>query len=337
MTVPSDCTPDSSPCGDACGMPCPEAPPSSCPPPLRCRHVWTEVRREAEPWSITPRPGQQLRGWRFGTGPACLLLPPLGGSADLMMLLAWLLRGEVTCISWDWTSLRSGTTLSDLAADTIAVADHLQLERVHVYGAQFGGLVALHALAAAPLRVEQVVVQDGSLTRRLSGAERALAWTAACSGRKLRNWPFREQVQTLNHQRCFPPLDPDRWACFLEATGELSVRVLARQAFAAARMQGAALAAAVGPHAARVRLVSTEGAGPTGKRQQAELAAALPLATAEDWHTTGLHAAFTHPHRVAKLLRALLGVTADPTAEPTCCGGIDACEVPPAAVMESAP
>ncbi len=334
MTVPADCNPGAPDCTDACGIPCPETPPSSCPPPLRCRHVWEEVRQTAVNWSVARLPDQQLKGWRFGTGPACMLLPPLGGSADLMLLLAWLLRHEVTCISWDWTTVRPGATLADFAADALAVGDHLELDHFHIYGSQFGGLVALQTLAAARDRVEQVLVQDGSLTRQFSWAEQGLAWTAACSGRKLRDWPFREQVQTLNHKRCFPPLDPDRWACFLEATGELAVRVLARQAIAVQRANGPTLTSAIGPHATRVRLVSTEGAGPIGKRQQAELAAALPLATAEDWHTTGLHAAFTHPHRVAKLLRTLLGVLAEPTDEPTCCGGIDACETVPPAAME---
>ena len=51
-----------------------------------------------------------------------------------------------------------GYALADMAADALAVVDHLGLERFHVLGASMGGAIAQHLALAAPQRVASMVL-----------------------------------------------------------------------------------------------------------------------------------------------------------------------------------
>ena len=54
----------------------------------------------------------------------------------------------------------TGYTSADHAADLVAVMDTLGIDRAHLVGHSFGGVIALHAAVRAPDRVESVVLSD---------------------------------------------------------------------------------------------------------------------------------------------------------------------------------
>lgn len=300
-------------------------PNEGCPPPLRCRDVWNQIHQQAEVWDLTSKRGATLSGWTLGHGPTVVWIAPFGGTADLFGLAAWLLRDEVRSIAVQWCDTGRTRTLADFAADVWDVIDPDLAGTVSLYGTNWSGAVALEAARQRSDTVATVFVQDGFARRRLSIAERLLAQGALWSPRKLAACPYRERVQMLNHRRWFPPLDPDRWQCFLESTGAIPIAVLARQGLAC---RGLDIQQTLKNWTTPTWLISTEGAGPQAHRHHAELQASLPTAQSEWMHTTGTHASFTHPHRIAKFVRQALGLVPSAAPAESCCGGTDACETP---------
>lgn len=93
--------------------------------------------------------GANLAFWYWGVG------RPLG---QLFPLTAYDLRGhgrsEITA---------AGYTTAAMAADLLALLDHLGVERAHLVGHSFGGAVALHAAVLAPERVASLTLVDAIL------------------------------------------------------------------------------------------------------------------------------------------------------------------------------
>ncbi len=56
----------------------------------------------------------------------------------------------------------SGYTSADQAGDTLAIMDALEIERAMLVGHSFGGVIAMHAAALHPDRIEAVVLSDPS-------------------------------------------------------------------------------------------------------------------------------------------------------------------------------
>ncbi len=298
-------------------------PNEGCPPPLRCRDVWDNVHHQATVWERTSPRGATLSGWTLGSGPTVVFIAPFGGSADLFALVAWLLRDEVRSIAVQWQDAGNTRSIADFASDVWDVLDADSSPPISLYGTNWSGAVALEAARLRPDDTAMVFVQDGFVQRRLSIAERCLAHLTLWSRRPLADCPNRERVQMLNHRRWFPPLDPDRWACFLESTGANPVSVLARQGLAC---RGMDFRRPLSNWKTPTWLISTEGAGLRAHGHHAELHACLPMAKTEWMHTTGTHASFTHPHRIAKFLRQALGLIPSAVPAESCCGSTDACE-----------
>lgn len=300
-------------------------PNEGCPPPLRCRDVWANVHQQAKLWNRTTTRGATLSGWTLGRGPTVVFIAPFGGTADLFALLAWLLRDEVQSIAVQWNDVGKTRSLTDFAHDIWDVVELETASSMALFGTNWSAAVALEAARVRPEAVSTLFLQDGFVQRQLSIAERMLAQAALWSRQTLSAFSYRERVQMLNHRRWFPPLDPDRWACFLETTGANRVSLLARQGLACG---GIDFRRTLSPWTTPTWLLSTEGAGPRAHQHHAELQACLPTAQCEWMHTTGTHASFTHPHRIAKFLRQSLGLIPSAAPAESCCGGTDACDVP---------
>lgn len=284
-------------------------PGEGCPPPLRCREVAANLEQTATAWSLDDS-ALGTHGWTWGTGPAVYFLSPIGGCARLFALATWLLREEFRCVLIDWERPRSGARVSvqTFVDDLVAIADLHQDESLTLFGGDFGALLALQFAAQHPQRVDRVLVQGICMQRRLSLAERVLAGWYARSTKTLSQIPYHQRVQTINHQRWFPPLDFDRWNWFLETTGKIPVSLVAAQARAWHQTD---LSQAVKRIACPVLFLHTEGMGPATQNQQELVASRVAEAHQTPLHTTGWHPYLTHPHRVAKLIRQF---TADATA-----------------------
>jgi len=284
-------------------------PGEGCPPPLRSREVAATLEQSATAWSLPESP-LGTHGWTWGTGPSLYFLSPIGGCARLFALASWLLREDFRCVLIDWDRPRTGRRLSVQAFidDIETIANQHDDEQILLYGGDFGALLALQFAAQHPRRVDRALVQGISLQRQLSLAERCLAGWYARSAQTLAQIPYHQRVQTINHQRWFPPLDYDRWNWFLETTGQISVSLVAAQARAWHQADLSQTAANI---TCPVLFIHTEGMGPATQNQQERLAAQIADAHQTPLHTTGWHPYLTHPHRVAKLIRQF---SADATA-----------------------
>jgi pimeloyl-ACP methyl ester carboxylesterase len=109
--------------------------------------------------------GTELHYERAGAGEPLLLIQGMGGTQ-----LSWgepflaPLRQSFDCISFDNRGIGRSTPVTDpfataeLAADTLALLDFLEIENAHVLGISMGGMVAQELALAAPQRVRSLTL-----------------------------------------------------------------------------------------------------------------------------------------------------------------------------------
>jgi pimeloyl-ACP methyl ester carboxylesterase len=220
-------------------------------------------------------------------------------------LTMWLLREEFRCVVFDTfengVSRNKQVTMSDFASDVLAVADHHGDETVGVFGASFGAAVAMQTALESPSRVAGLVLQHGFAQRRLSLSERMLAAWCRRSRRTLSQFPWRRRIQELNHRRWFPPFDGTRFEFLVESTGSIPQVDLAQKALAVNSFD---ITNRLGEITHPVLLLRTEGEGGLEARSHTQLEQGLKGSRTEWMHSSGLHPALTHPHRLVKLLKS---------------------------------
>jgi pimeloyl-ACP methyl ester carboxylesterase len=297
---------------DSCGMTAYDSlavtTPEGCPSPLGWAQVLEAFRAQSTSWSVRVG-GESVDGRTFGNGRPLYFLNGLTGTSDLFCLLVWLLRDDFRCVVFDYPT-QNGTakprrrlTAAGLADDLFAVADSQGDSTFSLFGTSFGGVVALAALTARPTRIDRAILQGAFAHRRLSAMERLLCRAGRFVPGTLAGVPFRNTIQLANHQRSFPPFDYSRWGFFTENSGRTLIRDAAeRAAIAAACDYRERLTEIRQP----VLLIRSEHEGLVSAGCNAELARGLPNATTELLHSTGPLAHLTHPHRLAKLVRAFL-------------------------------
>ncbi len=274
-----------------------------CPTPLVWQEVLAAYRSESAAWELT-NGSHRLVGRTWGEGRPLYLLNGFAATAEMSALTIWLLREEFRCVVFDTlddgVSRRSRPTMSDFASDVLAVADHHGDESVMVFGASFGAAVALQTALESPGRIAGLVLQHGFARRRLSMFERMLAAWCRRSRRTLSQFPGRRRIQELNHRRWFPPFDGTRFEFLVDSTGSIPLADLAQRALA---VNGFDITSRLGEIACPVLLVRTEGEGGLEARSHAQLEHGLKGSRTEWMHSSGLHPALTHPHRLVKLLK----------------------------------
>lgn len=115
--------------------------------------------------------------------------------------------------------------------------------------------------------------------------------------------PFRRAVQTHNHRRFFPPLDPTRFHFFLDLSGKVPIATVARHGSLIGQTNfRPGLSAIKTP----ILLIHCEGDGLVNERCFEELKSGLSNCQTEWLHTSGHIPYFTHPHRIAKLVKEFL-------------------------------
>ncbi|MBS0203610.1 MAG: alpha/beta hydrolase [Planctomycetes bacterium] len=289
------------------GVPSGEA----CPPPLVWQEVLAAYRTESNPWELD-RGTRRLFGRTWGAGPPLYLLNGFAATAELYALLVYLLRDSFQCVVFDTfsnsSSGRARPNVGDFAQDLLAVADHHDDPSILVFAANFGAAVAMQSALDRPDRIVGLALEHGFARRRLSLSERLLAQWCRGSSRSLSTLPWRSRIQELNHRRWFPPFDGTRFEFLKESTGQIPLKDLAQKALA---MNAVDLRPRLSEIRCPVMLMRTEGQGPLETEGHEVLEKGLPNARTEWLHSTGLHPYLTHPHRVAKLLKAYF--LADPS------------------------
>jgi 3-oxoadipate enol-lactonase len=137
-----------------------------------------------------------------GGGDPLILIPGLGATCTLFENVTGELSKSFSLVLFDNRGLgrsdakRHAQHLRDYAVDVIELMDHLQLERAHVLGLSFGGIVAQQLAIDHPSRVDRLVL--------ISCANRFgpyLTEVAKLLGQSLRRFPpelFRRMVELLS-------------------------------------------------------------------------------------------------------------------------------------------
>lgn len=115
-------------------------------------------------FQIAPAGDYKLRYLDVGQGPAVLLIHGLAGDCAGWFPLIEALRDRHRVIAFDnrgagqSTQIDEPITTADLAGDTFALLDHLNLESVQVVGRSMGGAVAQIMALQAPERIRSMVL-----------------------------------------------------------------------------------------------------------------------------------------------------------------------------------
>lgn len=277
---------------------------SQCPPPLAWQEVLREFHRTADAWYLD-RGNYRISGRTLGSGPPLYFLNGFSGTHELYALLVWLLRDHYRCVLFDY-AVAGGcgpVALDRLTADLIAVADTCGDEACDLFASSLGGLVALSAMQREPGRFRRAILQGAFALRELTFAERSLIRLCRILPGKLRHLPGRRFLQRQNHLPWFPPFDTTRWEFLAANTGEVPLGSLARLA---ALVRDCDLRAVLKDVSQPALLVGTEGEGRILEHCGKVLAEGLPHARQEYLNGTGQFPFLTHPHRLAKVMRAFL-------------------------------
>ena len=285
--------------------PAPAGDASACPTPLSCRQVLTRFEQESDRWEIDVD-GETLHGHCWGSGPPIYFPGGIFGDDRLFALLIWLLRDDFRCVTVNLRPCRGssrGKLLQQWSDDLLRAAEFHQDETFSLYATSLGVLVALRFLSEHSDRVSHVILQGGYADRRLTLAERGIAWLGRYLPGQLSGLPGHARLQQQNHRRWFPPFDASRWSDFLELVGPTSLHDVGQRAQLIHHTDLSELLPSISQE---VLLITTEGDGPVLAAAQQRLADRLPDSRTESLTATGLFPYFTHPHRMAKLIRPFL-------------------------------
>jgi 3-oxoadipate enol-lactonase len=129
-----------------------------------------------------------LRYVEEGRGPAVVLIHGLAGDLTAWAAQRALLAPHFRVVAFDnrgagrSTQVDEPVSTRDLAGDTLALMDHLDIEHAQVVGRSMGGAIAQHMALLAPRRVDSLVLcasfarLDPLGRRVLSNMREALEW-----------------------------------------------------------------------------------------------------------------------------------------------------------------
>jgi pimeloyl-ACP methyl ester carboxylesterase len=247
--------------------------------------------------------------YSWGSGPPLLFIPGLCDDALSFVLPAAALSGQFRCIAYDLPSGRGdGASLAryrheDLAADAVALLDHLGVERTYVSGSSFGGTVALAAMHAHPRRFPRGILEGSFARRPLAAAEVLLARAAQFWPGSMRRLPFRTRLLRRGHYGPFAARAPEIWDYFLARASSPPIRAVARRALLLHRTDLRTLLPEVRQP---VLLICGDGDHLVGKDCEDVLLRGLPNAARVELEQCGHLPHFTHPELLAEVVRRFL-------------------------------
>jgi pimeloyl-ACP methyl ester carboxylesterase len=276
--------------------------PDPCPTPLAWQEVLAGFDRESRPFLFESRE-VDLEGQMIGEGPPLWFLGGFTGDRTQFALLAWLLKERFRCVLWDhcWRIRPAPKDVVPLLGSAVMAAAGGQ--PISLFATSFGSQIALSNMIRMPELCSAAIIHAGFAHREYALSERLLARLGAWSTRPVGELKTWQQIQESNHRTWFPPIDPGRWEFLRDNLAgtpidELSLKVRA----VVASDVGESLESIMTP----VQLIRTEGDGRVLSKAMDELAERLPNVRVESMHTSGHFAHVSHPHRVAKVVKAFL-------------------------------
>lgn len=113
-------------------------------------------------------PDGQIHYWEAGQGPALFLLHQAGSSSEENAGLVEFMSDKYRLISFDWPGhgmsddpAREYLT-EDYTKSAIAVLDHLDIEKAHIFGNHGGALLAMNISWKHPDRIENIILSGTS-------------------------------------------------------------------------------------------------------------------------------------------------------------------------------
>ncbi|CAN5907957.1 3-oxoadipate enol-lactonase [soil metagenome] len=143
------------------------------------------------------RDGGSLSYELVGSGPLVLLVRPLGGTMALWGEFRTRLAAEFRVLSFDLRgtggsrSASAWSTTRGLARDVVALLDHLEIAKTHVFGISLGSMISQWLAIDAPSRVDRLCLASTcarGIEATRAGLRREIA-LAACFLRR------REEVE----------------------------------------------------------------------------------------------------------------------------------------------
>jgi aminoacrylate hydrolase len=115
---------------------------------------------------FAPIPGGRLYYETSGSGPPLLLVSGLGGSARFWRLQAPTLAERFTVVVHDHRGVGRSSrdaiaySIEQMAGDTLALMDHVGIERTAMIGQSTGGAIGQHLAAVHPSRITRLVLSS---------------------------------------------------------------------------------------------------------------------------------------------------------------------------------
>ncbi len=270
--------------------------------------VVDRFRREAET-GVCDTGRYRARYYTWGEGPPLVFIPGLCDDALSFLLPISLLNHHFRCIAYDLPDGdQDGARLAryrhmHLAADVIALLDHLGVGECDLYAACLGSTIGLTALHRHPYRLPRAVLQAGFAQRSLTPPEVLLAWFGTRWPGRMHGLPLYRAVQQYIHYPFFAGRSPRVWDFFLSRSGSARKAAVAHRALLLRRFD---MRPRLGEIRQPITLVCGEGDTVVGEQYTQVLLKGLPNARRVDLRNCGHLPMFTHPELLAEVVKQAL-------------------------------
>jgi pimeloyl-ACP methyl ester carboxylesterase len=251
----------------------------------------------------------RCRYFVWGRGQPLLFIHALTDQAKSFAPLMAHLTESFRCIGYelptgDGDGARLGSIRHrDLVDDIFALLDHLQIGQACLYGASFGGTIALAALHAQPKRLLRAALQSSFARHPLAPMERLVLNFARWFPGRVGNLPFWSSRQERFDRPMFDGAPTQAWDLKRSSATKLPTAAFAHRALMLASLDLRPMLPAISHP---VLVINGERDTACHQAASAELAAGLPHADRLDFADCGHFAQYTHAPAVAEALRRFL-------------------------------
>ncbi len=288
-------------------------------------------------WRVEARVGvfntgrYRCRYFVWGRGQPLLFIHGLADRARSFVPVIAHLTESFQCIAYEMPNGEGdraklgGIRHADLIADLFALLDHLKCGQTCLYGASFGGTIALAALHAAPKRFLRAAIQSSFAYRKLAPMERAMASLARYWPGRMGDLPLARAMQRRADAPAFESAPSEIWAFQRANSAATPVRAFAHRALLVAHLDLRPMLPSI-THP--IMLLEGDRDTVVGRSCTDVLAAGLPHADRLEFTECGHYAQYTHSAAVAETLRRFL---LPPCGLSSTNGSASACQATPSA------